>query len=356
LGHFSRPGDAFGKVGVTKLVQNTEFDLVRKREKKPTQRNSRRRKVKRPNWISTIAVLVVGLVLGPAAAVAQDELKAPTDYPDEVTLFKNVNIFDGVSNQLKTGYDVMVVGNKIHKIAKDIPTSGSYEVEVTSRGERKVHAASDWAPGGYTITIKDGELKTETKQVKVNVIDGGGRTMTPGFIDNHVHFAMPGPTTPAHETDLTWEDMAVNAVKMAEMYLMQGFTTVRDAGGQNAGIRRAIDSGRLVGPRIYPSAAFIGPRGGHADFQPFTGQPGNEGQMGFLNMARAANGVDEVLLAARNNLRQGASQIKVMQSGGVTSAFDPWQMNAYTDAELEAAVTVAESYGTSSWRTPIARS
>ena len=246
----------------------------------------------------TILTSVSAVVLLAAAwpLVAQEE--APTQ-----VLFTNVNIFDGTSDRLITGQDVLVENNLIARIGPGLSADGA------------------------------------------TVIDGGGRTMTPGFIDNHVHFGLPGPTTPAHETQLTWEDMAVNMVKMAEMYLMQGFTTVRDAGGQNAGMQRAIDAGRLAGPRIYPSAAFIGPRGGHADFQPFTGQPGDEGQMGYLNMARAADGVDEILLAARNNFRQGASQLKVMQSGGVTSPFDPWQMDAYTEAELEAAVTVAESYG-----------
>ncbi len=67
--------------------------------------------------------------------------------------------------------------------------------------------------------------------------------------------------------------------------------------------------------------------------------------MAFLNLGREADGVDAILKAARNNFRQGATQLKVMQSGGVTSAFDPWQMDAYTDAELKAAVDVANAFG-----------
>jgi imidazolonepropionase-like amidohydrolase len=220
------------------------------------------------------------------------------------TLFTNVNVFDGYAEELAMGMNVLVENNLIKEISEDSISAPS-----------------------------------------AKVIDGGGRTLLPGFIDNHVHLALAGPTIPAHEVQNTWEDMAVNAVTMAEMYLMQGVTTVRDAGGQNAGFQRAIDAGVITGPRIYPSAAFIGPRGGHSDFQPFTGQPGNEGQMGFLNMGREADGVDAILKAARNNFRMGASQLKVMQSGGVTSAFDPWQMDAYTDAELKAVVDVAKAYG-----------
>ena len=233
-----------------------------------------------------------------ANSYAQDEK------PRQV-LFTNVHVFNGVDEKRIENASVLVEGNLIKKISTD--------------------------------SIKaDGAVQ----------IDGGGRTLLPGFIDNHVHLALPGPTIPAHEVQNTWEDMAVNAVVSAEMYLMQGFTTVRDAGGQNAGFQRAINAGLIKGPRIYPSAAFIGPRGGHSDFQPFTGQPGNEGQMGFLNMGREADGVDAILKAARNNFRMGASQLKVMQSGGVTSAFDPWQMDAYTDAELRAVVDVAKAYGT----------
>ncbi len=169
-------------------------------------------------------------------------------------------------------------------------------------GTSKETVAADVLIEGQMISRVEPDIRVEG----ATVIDGGGRTLLPGFIDNHVHFALPGPTIPAHETQNTWEDMAVNAVTMAEMYVMQGITTVRDAGGQNAGFQRAINAGLIKGPRIYPSAAFIGPRGGHSDFQPFTGQPGDEGQMGFLNMGREADGVDEILKAARNNFRHGS--------------------------------------------------
>ena len=158
------------------------------------------------------------------------------------------------------------------------------------------------------------------------VIDGGGRTLMPGLIDNHVHFSLTGATLSDIENNMTWEDIAYNAVPSAEMYLMEGFTTVRDAGGTNAGLRRAIDSGLILGPRMYTSGAFLGGRGGHADFAPFTGQPGAETKMSRLNMAREVDGVEATLKYARNNFRMGNTQLKVMQSGGVVSLFDPWQM------------------------------
>jgi imidazolonepropionase-like amidohydrolase len=265
--------------------------------------------------------------------------------PDQVILFKNVNIFDGTSDKLIEGQDVLVVRNKIHKIAKDIPTGGSYEVEVTTGGERKVKVLSDFAPSVYEITVMEEGAETTKKEVDVQVIDGGGRTLTPGFIENHAHLMLMGPSIGAMETNSTWEDFAIHGARMAEMYLMQGFTTVRDAGGANGGLRRAIDSGQIVGPRYYPSGAFLGTRGGHADFGAFTNPPGSPTNFSRLNMAQEVHGVDDVYKYGRNNFRMGATQLKFMQSGGVVSAFDPWQLLAGSKEEIEAAVQVANEYG-----------
>jgi imidazolonepropionase-like amidohydrolase len=154
-----------------------------------------------------------------------------------------------------------------------------------------------------------------------------------------------GPSIGAMETNSTWEDFAIHGARMAEMYLMQGFTTVRDAGGANGGLRRAIDAGQIVGPRYYPSGAFLGTRGGHADFGSFTNPPGSPTNFSRLNMAQEVSGVDEVYLYGRNNFRMGATQLKFMISGGVVSAFDPWQLLAGSPEEIEAAVQVASEYG-----------
>ncbi|MBT5204114.1 MAG: amidohydrolase family protein, partial [Gammaproteobacteria bacterium] len=89
-------------------------------------------------------------------------------------------------------------------------------------------------------------------------IQGKGMTLMPGLIDNHVHLSLTGAGVHDMETNQTWEDIAIASVAMAEMYLNFGFTTVRDMGGANAGLQRAIDKGLISGPRIYPSAAFIG--------------------------------------------------------------------------------------------------
>jgi imidazolonepropionase-like amidohydrolase len=285
-----------------------------------------------------LGVLLVAVSLVTPPAIAEE-------FPGQVTLFKNVNIFDGKSKELLKGRDVLVVGNKIRRIAQDIPTGGSYEVEVTGGGERKVQVLSDFAPSVYEITVMEAGAQTTKQKVDVQVIDGAGRTLMPGLIELHAHLMLMGPSLPAMEGMTTWEDFAIHGVQMAEMYLMQGFTTVRDAGGANGGLRRAIDSGQILGPRYYPSGAFLGTRGGHADFANFTSPVGQSTNFSRLNMAQEVDSVADVQKFGRNNFRMGATQLKFMQSGGVVSAFDPWQLLAGSKAEIEAAVQVANEYG-----------
>lgn len=167
----------------------------------------------------------------------------------------------------------------------------------------------------------------------------------PGLMEMHAHLMLMGPSLPAMEANTTWEDFGIHGTRMAEMYLMQGFTTVRDAGGANGGLRRAIDAGQIVGPRYYPSGAFIGTRGGHADFANFTAPPASSTNFGRLNMAQEISGVNDVYKFGCNNFRMGATQLKFMQSGGVVSAFDPWQLVAGSPEEIRAAVQVASEYG-----------
>ena len=219
-------------------------------------------------------------------------------------LFKNVNIFNGTDDKLYENHHVLIEGNLIKKISTEaIDAAGA------------------------------------------TVIDGSGRTLMPGLIENHAHLMLMGPSLPAMESGTTWEDFAIHGSAMASMYLMQGFTTLRDAGGTNGGIPRAIAAGTIIGPRIYPSGAFLGGRGGHADFANYTSLIGDTNNMSRLNMSQEVDGADAMLKAARNNFRMGATQLKVMQSGGVVSAFDPWEMEGRTVAEIEAAVEIAQQYG-----------
>jgi len=241
-------------------------------------------------------LLALSIIFGFAnEGIAQDTR------PSQI-LITNVNIFDGKAENLAMGMSVLVEGNLIKQVTKGV-----------------------------------------IEAVGATVIDGGGRTLMPGLIDNHVHLVLTGANLSAIE-GMDWGQIAYASVPMAEMYLMEGFTTVRDVGGAPAALREAIDRGDLVGPRLYTALAFLGGRGGHADFGTFSSKPDGETNMNRLNMAQQVDGVDQTILYARNNFRQGATLLKVMQSGGVVSLFDPWQMEGRTIEEIETAVEIADQY------------
>jgi len=274
--------------------------------------------------------------------------QASTELPSEVTLFKNVNIFDGKSESLKEGYDVLVVRNLIKKIAKDIPSTGSYELDVASGGYKEIDIATpDY--DAYTIRVIGEEAKIVKKEVKVSVINGEGRTLMPGLIEGHGHLQLNGNALADIENNRGLDELAVRSTAKAKNALMSGFTSWRDAGGMGRGLKKAIDEGVVIGPRIYPSGAFLGPSGSHADFRNFTTP--NETVYGANSsgarngLTFTADGVDMIKTGARQNFMQGATQIKIMSSGGVASAFDPWQLNAYSAEEISAAVEIAEAYG-----------
>ena len=134
--------------------------------------------------------IIIALFFVIATASVSMPAEQPTNIPSAVTLFKNVKIFDGKSDGLKEGFDVLVVKNKIHKIASEIPNTGTWQVDIdTGRAEESVIPAGGLY--GYSFTTYSGGEKV-TKEVKVNVIDGGGRTLMPGLIDSHTHLYATG--------------------------------------------------------------------------------------------------------------------------------------------------------------------
>jgi imidazolonepropionase-like amidohydrolase len=154
------------------------------------------------------------------------------------------------------------------------------------------------------------------------------------------------------ETNLDLTDLSFNATIVMKRFLMDGFTTVRDMGGPTFGLARALDSGRVVGPRLYPSGGFISQTSGHGDFRDRAdpgfsihdaGDVSNFERMGIGNVA---DGVPEVLKATRLNLRNGATQIKIMGGGGGSSRFDPIDTTQYSEAEICAIVEAAKDWGT----------
>jgi imidazolonepropionase-like amidohydrolase len=227
-----------------------------------------------------------------------------------VTLFENVRIFDGKSATLSAASNVLVRGNIIERIS-------IAPIAVDRRADTRI-------------------------------IAGDGRTLMPGLIDNHWH-AMLARTTPAQAFgDVGYNNLA--AGDEATDTLMRGFTTVRDMGGPAFGLKHAIDDGIVKGPRIYPSGAMITVTSGHGDFRQLTDLPRTIGgmltRMEQIGGAIVADSPDEVRVRAREQLMQGASQVKLTAGGGVSSPFSPLDVTTFTEPELRAAVEAAENWGT----------
>jgi imidazolonepropionase-like amidohydrolase len=249
--------------------------------------------------------LLAVLVLAVAPAPARARAPAP-----KAVVFENVRIFDGVGSQLSAPSNVLVIGNTIK-------------------------------------TISAGPIPDPT-DVPVTRIAGGGRTLMPGLIDAHTHLmfaTVPQPVALA--SDAVY--LGVAATKAATDMLLRGFTSVRDLGGPVFGLKRGIDQGLVAGPRIWPAGAMISQTGGHGDFRLPNDLPAAPGSFTFserIGAAAIADSSDLVRQRAREQLALGASQIKLMAGGGVSSNYDPLDVTQYTVAELRAAVEAAENWGT----------
>ncbi|MGG5506442.1 MULTISPECIES: amidohydrolase family protein [unclassified Myroides] len=184
---------------------------------------------------------------------------------------------------------------------------------------------------------------------QAQVIDCQGKFAMPGMIDAHWHSFLAANSNQAIMLgDESF--LFINAAKESENTLQRGFTTVRDLGGHVMGIKQANDYGINKGPRIYPSEAMISQTGGHGD----ASFPWSEPRMidhtpprfQVLGGSIIADGEQEVTVAAREQLRKGASQLKVMAGGGVATIYDPLDATQYTTKEIKAAVDAAENWGT----------
>jgi len=182
-----------------------------------------------------------------------------------------------------------------------------------------------------------------------DLIDCGGRTLMPGMIEAHWHSILAGISQLAAMTaDIPYVHLV--AAQEAERTVLRGFTTVRDVGGPSFALKRVIDEGGVVGPRIYPSGAMISQTSGHGDFRMRTDLP-RSAQSDLSVAERAgisaiADGEAEVLRRVREQLMLGASQIKIMGGGGVSSSYDPIDGIQFTEAETKAAVAAASDWGT----------
>lgn len=276
---------------------------------------------------------------------------AAADPPSEVTLFKNVNIFDGENEKLLQGYDVLVVKNLIKKIDKKIKIADTYVIDVKTGGlhpavTAKTHTC-DFMTNDPIVMVYD-PVKMVKHEVKVKVIDGKGRTLMPGLIDAHWHIMFSVvPISTMMSTDLGY--LSIAAAKGSRETLLRGFTSVRDAGGNVFGVKRAIDEGLVDGPRVYPSGPYIGQTSGHGDFRGPNDVPEATGTpLNYIQRTHSfiADGVPDVLKRTREILRMGASQIKAHAGGGVSSMYDPLDVTQYTFEEAKAICDVAKTWNT----------
>ncbi|WP_209507294.1 amidohydrolase family protein [Ruegeria sp. HKCCSP335] len=179
-------------------------------------------------------------------------------------------------------------------------------------------------------------------------IDAEGYTLIPGLIDAHWHgvFAEATIAQLALTGEGYWNLLAAKAQNNA---LSRGFTTVRDTAGPMFDIARATDEGLIDGPRVFPSGPALSITAGHQDFRVTRDVPQASGNLHSFetnNMFYITDGVPDVLKRTRENLMQGATQIKIMAGGGVTSAYDPIHTIQFTDEEFRAAVEATEAWGT----------
>jgi imidazolonepropionase-like amidohydrolase len=175
------------------------------------------------------------------------------------------------------------------------------------------------------------------------IVDCAGRTLMPGLTDAHVHFGIVGEgPNPLPESHVSYVMKVVENIGIA---LEEGFTTVRDAGNLDVAYALAVEQGQIQGPRILPSGSFLSQTGGHGDQRFRFEERGQESIPGLVAHSEICDGVDAVRAAARKQIRRGATQVKLMASGGVMSPSDPLESLQFTVEEMAAAVHEANAFG-----------
>jgi imidazolonepropionase-like amidohydrolase len=205
------------------------------------------------------------------------------------------------------------------------------------------------ARGGYEVLVEGDTIKEVSakpiKAAKAEVVDCGKRTLMPGLIDCHVHVFL----VEVNIRNLEHVPLTLLTAKSADLMkgmIDRGFTTVRDTGGADWGIKTAVESGLIPGPRLFISGRAIGPTGGHSDSRRRTDQGAPCGCCNAMVYCMAiADGPDEVRKLVREQMRQGADQVKIMCSGGVASPYDPLDSLQLSETEIAAATEEARAFG-----------
>jgi imidazolonepropionase-like amidohydrolase len=217
-------------------------------------------------------------------------------------------------------------------------------------GGRFLDPRRDDLQDGIFVLIEDDMVKevsnhpiTSSSAIR---IDLRGRTLMPGLIDAHIHVVLTEVNLRLL-SDVPLTLLAAKGSVAMRSMLHRGFTTLRDTGGADYGMKAAVEQGLFEGPRLFIAGAPLSQTGGHADHRLRT-----QDRVfcaccsGLAWTARVADGVPEVIKATRDELRKGADHIKVMVSGGVASQADPLESLQYRIDEIEAAVDEATRWGT----------
>ena len=255
--------------------------------------------------MNTYAKLLSSMVLSLVMAVSAMAQEAE---PVSKILITNANILDSSKGTISKDMSLLVEGNKIAKIAKSIP-----------------------APDGATV------------------IDAGGRTITPGLIDTHVHLMWNIGEMPILYAAPDY--LAALTLVETKATLMRGYTSVRDTTGQVLGVKKAIDQGFFEGPRIWASGAGISMTAGHVDLRTYAQRPRElQGwewtDVEAAGLAVLADGVPAVLAAARLQMRKGAHFLKTFTSGAVSGLYDPLDISEYSFDEIKAIADEAKRWNT----------
>jgi imidazolonepropionase-like amidohydrolase len=241
-------------------------------------------------------IFIFILLLSLGILLAQEK-ETPTQ-----VLFTNVNIWDGIDEDLKSGMSVLVENNLIKQISENIAM-----------------------PTGATV------------------IDARGKILMPGLIDMHTHIMFKYGVT-VTRTDFDHASSGAAAMETMQQYLSMGYTTLRDVGGNSLGIARNVAAGRLKGPRIYSAGGAISTISGHNDLAMLTEDP-HEDVFSKRHDTNVATGPVEVKRKAREIFRAGGTHLKLMVGGGVASDFDPLEATTMGVEEIRAAVEVANDFG-----------
>jgi imidazolonepropionase-like amidohydrolase len=250
------------------------------------------------------AAAASGVSAGGAVKISQ-----AADTAASSVVFTDLRLFDGVSRALRDGLRVIVEDGRISAVESD----------------------------------------SQPLARSMQIFCCGGRVLMPGLIDAHYHVMLASLSM----NDLLTADLGyinLAAAGEASRLLLRGFTSIRDLAGPCFGLKRAIDSGLVPGPRIWPCGAMITQTGGHGDYRvpheipAARNAPLSHGDA--FGLGAIADGEADVLRRAREQLMLGASQLKLAAGGGVTSAYDPIDVSQFIEAEFRAAVAAAENWGT----------